>query len=419
MESHPMKAINTLLIGVFMSLAPLSLHAQSSKDNQAKAYYFVALEAFEAKQYDEVLASIKNVEDLLGSSNARLSALKVKTYFEQNKLDKAKAELDTFFSYQSSDEQGREMASYLRKIDNLFAIKEEQEQLELMKKKAKAKAEEEVRELARIREVERTRELERKQQIERAREIKKAQLKDLFGQNFGMVTIPAGVFNMGLKNGNVDQKPVHRVTIQAFRMGGSEVTFDQWDACISDGGCTYKPSDANFGRGNRPVINVSYEQITQQFIPWLNNITDETFRLPSEAEWEYAARAGSNTKYSWGNNITCSQARYSELLGPCNDNKVGTAIVKSYLPNAFGLYDMHGNAQEWVQDCYHPSYEGAPNNGKAWLSNKCSTRVLRGGAWNFGAIYIDSYVRMTIFPQARKIIDNFDREGFRLAQDIN
>ena len=135
-----MKIVNTLLLLNMLFVAALPVQAQSSKDNQAKAYYFVALEAFEAKQYDEVLASIKNVEDLLGSSNARLSALKVKTYFEQNKLDKAKTELDRFFSFPSSDEQGREMATYLRNINSGHGPNEIEAEKLAQQKKERLKA---------------------------------------------------------------------------------------------------------------------------------------------------------------------------------------------------------------------------------------------------------------------------------------
>ncbi|WP_051219850.1 SUMF1/EgtB/PvdO family nonheme iron enzyme [Rheinheimera baltica] len=384
-----MRVVNTLLIVIILSLAPLSLHAQSSKDNQAKAYYFVALEAFEAKQYDEVLASIKNVEDLLGSSNARLSALKVKTYFEQNKLDKAKAELDTFFSYQSSDEQGREMASYLRKIESAKAQIEKEKEAEAAKL-LKLKAEKEA-EIARL-------------------------VKTL-----GMVTIPAGSFMMGSNYdtyyfGIQDTKPVHQVNINTFKLMEGEVTFAQWDACISAGGCWHKPDDEGWGRGNRPVIKVSYNDITQQFIPWLNKLTGQTYRLPSEAEWEYAARAGSTTKYSWGDSINCSLARYGQSSykdgGECG--KGGKTVpVKSYQANAFGLYDMHGNVGEWIQDCWNENYNGAPSNGQAWTSGDCAKRVKRGGSWAMDSNYQRSAGRDYISLKTR-----LWGLGFRLAQDI-
>jgi len=239
-----------------------------------------------------------------------------------------------------------------------------------------------------------------------------------------MVSIPSGTFQMGSncceRN---DEKPVHPVTIKTFRMSQTEVTFAQWDACISDGGCTYRPIDQGWGRGNRPVIDVSYQHITEQFIPWLNKTTGQTFRLPTEAEWEYAARAGSTTKYAWGNEIDCSQAQYgryglteaNKLVRECGKSYHGTVKVKSFSPNSYGLYDMNGNAWELVEDCYHESYNGAPSDGSAWLSGGCTfDRVLRGGGWYTPAIYLRSSDRNGI-----SAIQHDQHVGFRLAQDLS
>jgi len=192
-----------------------------------------------------------------------------------------------------------------------------------------------------------------------------------------MISIPAGSFIMGCSPDGSEcnslEKPTRRVTVSAFKLMETEVTFAMWDACVAAGGCSYTPKDEGWGRGNRPVMNVSYNDITQQFIPWLNKTTGHTFRLPSEAEWEYAARAGTSTAYSFGNSISSSQARFSSS---------NTVPVKSHSANAFGLYDMHGNVWEWVQDCWNESYSGAPTNGSAWQSGDCALRVLRGGSWS-------------------------------------
>ena len=198
-----------------------------------------------------------------------------------------------------------------------------------------------------------------------------------------MVYIPAGSFRMGDIQGGGDsnEKPVHRVSVKAFLMSATEVTFAQWDACAAAGGCSYKPSDSGWGSGSRPVINVSWEDITKQYIPWLNKKTGEQYRLPSEAEWEYAARAGSETKYSWGNSIGNNKAN-CDGCGSRWDNSQ-TAPVGSFAANAFGLYDMHGNVWEWTQDCWNGSYKDAPSDGTAWLSGNCGRRVLRGGSWNY------------------------------------
>ncbi|WP_435276289.1 SUMF1/EgtB/PvdO family nonheme iron enzyme [Psychrobium sp. nBUS_13] len=214
------------------------------------------------------------------------------------------------------------------------------------------------------------------------------------GVTFTMKHIPAGRFEMGCLSNDtdcsVDEKPAHDVSLTSFYMMETETTFALWDSCVKAGKCD-KPSDKGWGRGTRPVMNVSFNNITKQFIPWLNNALklrgQQQFSLPSESQWEYAARAGTTTKYSWGNTIDCSKAQYnggknSNCYFKPNGEYRGTASVKSFLPNAFGLYDMHGNVWEWTQDCWNSRYKGAPINGKAWLRGDCTRRVLRGGSWD-------------------------------------
>jgi formylglycine-generating enzyme required for sulfatase activity len=196
-----------------------------------------------------------------------------------------------------------------------------------------------------------------------------------------MVNIPAGQFKMGCvsgKNCSDDEKPVHRVNVAAFAMSATEVTFEQWDACVEDGGCSHYPDDEGWGRGNRSVINVSFDDI-QAYLSWLNGKGQGTFQLPSEAQWEYAARAGSNAQYSWGNNIGNNKANCGKK--ECGDSYKNTAPVGSFKPNALGLYDMHGNVWEWTQDCWNDSYKSAGSNDSPRLTGKCSRRVVRGGSW--------------------------------------
>ena len=198
------------------------------------------------------------------------------------------------------------------------------------------------------------------------------------GEGPEMVVIPAGRFRMGCVSGLDcidDEKPVHEVTIpRAFALSVHEVTFDDYDRF------TYpnKVDDEGWGRGRRPVINVSWND-AREYVGWLSSQTGAEYRLPSEAEWEYAARAGSATKYSWGNEIGSNRANCSG--DECGDQWAYTAPVGSFAPNAFGLYDMHGNVWEWVEDCGNHSYAGAPSDGGAWLSGDCAWRVLRGGSW--------------------------------------
>ena len=201
-----------------------------------------------------------------------------------------------------------------------------------------------------------------------------------------MVVVPSGSFMMGSPEsegeGSDDEKPVHEVTIgKAFAVGVYEVTFGEWDACASGGGCNgYRPDDRGWGRGRRPVVNVSRED-AQLYVEWLSRRTGKGYRLLSESEWEYAARAGTTGRYHWGNRITPSRANYVGNRASRDAYMGQTAPVGSYSPNGFGLHDVHGNVWEWVGDCWNGSYEGAPADGSVWEGGDCGSRVLRGGSW--------------------------------------
>ena len=183
-----------------------------------------------------------------------------------------------------------------------------------------------------------------------------------------------------------NEGPQHRVTIiDAFAVGKYEVTFEEWDACVSAGGCGgYRPDDEGWGRGRRPVINVSWED-AQRFVEWLREETGEPYRLLSEAEWEYVARAGTSTPFHTGGTISTSQANYDGNYtygnGREGEYRERTVPVGSFGANAFGLHDVHGNVWEWVEDCWNDSYRGAPSDGSAWERGDCSSRVYRGGSW--------------------------------------
>jgi len=156
------------------------------------------------------------------------------------------------------------------------------------------------------------------------------------------------------------------------------VTFADWDACVSVGGCP-KAGDSSWGRDTRPVINVGWDD-AQTYVAWLSKMTGQPYRLLTEAEWEYAARAGTTTAYYWGGEIGKENANCNDC-GSEWDNRQKTSPVGSFKPNAFGLYDMAGNVWQWVQDCYHGDYIEAPTDGSAWTSGDCSSRVVRGGSW--------------------------------------
>ena len=196
-----------------------------------------------------------------------------------------------------------------------------------------------------------------------------------------LVVVPSGSYEMGSPSGEEDrgdwEGPVHRVTIaKPFAVGVYEVTFADWDACVSGGGCNgRRPDDEGWGRGNRPVIYVSWDD-AKEYVGWLSRKTGEGYRLLSESEWEYVARAGTRTAYHFGSSISSGQANYGNNLGK-------TTPVGSYPSNDFGLHDVHGNVWEWVEDCWHEDYRGAPSDGSAWVTGgDCELRVLRGGSWD-------------------------------------
>jgi formylglycine-generating enzyme required for sulfatase activity len=200
----------------------------------------------------------------------------------------------------------------------------------------------------------------------------------------GMVVVPAGSFIMGSPANEAgrraDEGPQHKVTIrQPFAVGKFELTFDEWDTCAAHGGCSSQIFGGQFGRGRQPVINVTWND-AQDYVAWLSKVTGKPYRLLTEAEWEYAARAGTQTAYSWGDEIGKGNANCNSC-GSQSDARQ-TAPVGSFAPNAFGLYDMQGNVWEWVEDCYHVNYDGAPTDGLAWTAgDNSSDRVVRGGSW--------------------------------------
>lgn len=218
-----------------------------------------------------------------------------------------------------------------------------------------------------------------------------------------LISVPPGQFLMGSTdsepNHQSDEGPQHPVTFaRPFAISTHEVTFEEWDACVKDGACQQSPSDEGWGRGKNPVINVSWDEVTRQYLPWLSKKTGQTYRLPTEAEWEYAARGGAasdaSSTFSFGDNGNdlCTYGNGAdetakEINGggeavACNDGHAKTASVGSFKPNALGLYDTHGNVWEWVEDCWNDTYSNAAVDGSASTTGDCSTRVLRGGSWN-------------------------------------
>jgi formylglycine-generating enzyme required for sulfatase activity len=205
------------------------------------------------------------------------------------------------------------------------------------------------------------------------------------------------------------ERPVHQVSIgKPFYLGRREVTFQEWDACADDGGCNYRPDDRGLGRGMRPVTDVNWNDVGV-YVAWLSRKTGQTYRLPSESEWEYAARSGGTTTYPWGKTVEKDRAN---CVG-CTTEPLRRAVdTGSYPANAFGLFDMAGNAAEWVQDCWTDSYRGAPTDGSAWTRQQCRERVLRGGSFNNDPRYLRSAARFKYDLDVR-----YYANGFRVARE--
>jgi formylglycine-generating enzyme required for sulfatase activity len=245
-----------------------------------------------------------------------------------------------------------------------------------------------------------------------------------------MVVVPAGSFTMGAAPTEsarlFGEVPQHTVTIEIpFAVSKFELTFADWDACVLGGGCNgYTPSDQGWGRGPQPVMNVNWTD-AQQYAAWFSKITGKTYRLLSEAEYEYAARARTLTSYPWGDDIKLN----GTAMANCKDcgsqwaDRRQTAPVGSFPPNKFGLYDMVGNVWEWVEDCHHLGYEittprgklEAPTDGSAWLADADCTnnRVVRAGSWANHPDNIYSAQRDTA-----PIVNRNDNVGFRVARTL-
>ena len=219
-----------------------------------------------------------------------------------------------------------------------------------------------------------------------------------------MVTLPGGVLRMG-SNDDHSERPVHTVLVEPFLMGRSAVTVQEWQACVDAGACTLQPK----GRPDQPVTNASWDDATQ-YAAWLSEATGNHYRLPTEAEWEYAARGGTETRYPWGNAMVPGKASCKGCGAPVSVQDPPAA--EAYPPNPFGLFGMGGGVAEWVADCWHPSYRDAPRVGTdAWDAPDCRERVLRGGSWVADAKYLR--------PSSRDFYDasvRYPTHGLRLAR---
>ncbi|RDK02788.1 hypothetical protein DLM46_11100 [Paraburkholderia lacunae] len=225
-----------------------------------------------------------------------------------------------------------------------------------------------------------------------------------------MIAVPAGSFSMGSSTDDPSERPVHHVTIGApFAIGKYEVTVEQWNACADANACQKLTPETNANK-SAPARDLSWDD-AQQYVRWLSKVTGKTYRLPTEAEWEYADRGGTTTQYWWGDQMRKGNANCKDCGEPWH--KEGPESVGSFAPNPLGLYDMNGGVWEWVGDCWHNSYQGAPTDGRAWDTPGCDMRVIRGGSWREGSNYMLSATRFKYSAGVRQ-----SQDGFRVVKEL-
>jgi formylglycine-generating enzyme required for sulfatase activity len=217
-----------------------------------------------------------------------------------------------------------------------------------------------------------------------------------------MMPLSGGTFAMG-SDRDRSEMPVHKVTIKPFEMSKFPITVGEWNECVAAKVCDYVPA----GQDDGPVANVSWSD-TKQFIAWLVQKTQKNYRLPSEAEWEYAARGGTETEYWWGDRLKVGMA---DCKGCGGTYTVRPTNFRSFAANPFGLYDMGGGVDQWVEDCWHNGYQGAPNDGSPWVEAGCGSHVIRSGSWENDPSYVRAASRDHYDTEVR-----YPTHGFRVAR---
>ena len=223
-----------------------------------------------------------------------------------------------------------------------------------------------------------------------------------------LVVVPGGEFQMGSSE-HPHEKPAHKVRLPLpFAIGQYEVTYAEWDRCVEAGACRYRPEHQ--GSPGDAIGNLSWDD-ANAYLKWMSEQTGQIYRLPSEAEWEYAARAGINKRFWWGDQAGSGKANCSDCGAKTNGQP---AAAGSFQPNPFGLYDTAGNMAEWVQDCWNESYQGAPADGSAWVKGNCGLRGLRGGSFGNKSTYIRSSARFRYDSDVR-----YEANGFRVLRELH
>ena len=225
-----------------------------------------------------------------------------------------------------------------------------------------------------------------------------------------LVSLPAGSFTMGSNASDPSERPAHHVVIDApFAIGKLEVTVQQWNACVTANGCPRLAQALN-ANPNAPVRDVSWDD-AQQYIKWIGLVSGKPFRLPTEAEWEFAARGGTASPYWWGEKMVPGKANCKECGPPWHED--GPVGVGSSAANGYGMHDTSGSVWEWVADCWHANFKGAPGDGTAWDEPNCRVRVIRGGSWRDGSAYMLASTRFKYDAGVRQ-----SQNGFRVARSF-
>ena len=241
-----------------------------------------------------------------------------------------------------------------------------------------------------------------------------------------MIVVPTAAYWQGSDDSSElalsMEKPRRLVTIdEPFAVSVHEVTMAEWDLCFNEGACTSQPTDNGWGRADRPVIMVSWND-AEEYVHWISEKTGQSYRLPSESEWEYFARAGEESDWPAGDpakickygNVAGAETGFRWQHPQCEDKlALGTAPVGSFMPNSFGLYDTTGNVSEWTADCMNLSYLDAPVDGSAWGRGICSSHMTRGGSWITGTKEIRLPARFNL-----KNGDRNDFTGFRVVRKV-
>jgi formylglycine-generating enzyme required for sulfatase activity len=226
-----------------------------------------------------------------------------------------------------------------------------------------------------------------------------------------LVALSPRPYTMGSNDSDPSERPAHKVALHApFAIGKYEVTVGQWNQCVRASVCPAMPSLGNVP-DNLPLRDISWDE-AQLYLKWLGTVSGKPYRLPTEAEWEYAARGGTATRYWWGNGMKAGQSNCEGCGAPWSAER--PSPVGSFPANPYGLNDMNGSVWEWVQDCWHSSYKGAPADGSAWVDGNCQARVIRGGSWRENGSYMLSTTRFKYDASVRQ-----SQNGFRVARSLD